>query len=134
MGICIASGGLVAYLAASSFTLQWMHTVEHTAWEEDWRIAAGDRLELVEARVKGSGAGMEPPDGARLEGGWWRYRPDARSLDAMRLADHGGAAGRWRICTSIGPCQEIGGGPTNPEDRYGGIVITACAAAPGARS
>ncbi|MBL8564384.1 MAG: DUF1850 domain-containing protein [Hyphomicrobiaceae bacterium] len=130
MGICIASGGVVAYLAVSSFTLQWMHTVEHSAWEEDWRIATGNRLELVEARVKGSGAGMEPPDGARLESGWWRYRPNLRSLDTVRLADLGGAAGRWRVCTGGGACQEIGSGRAPTDDRHDGIVITACDEAP----
>lgn len=120
MGICIASAAATSFLAASSFTLAWTHTIERTAWEEDWRVISGGRLELVEARVKGSGAGMEPPEGSHLENGWWRYRPDRKPLTELRLADLGAEAGRWRICAE-GRCQEIG-------SRGGGdgILITVC--------
>lgn len=62
-------------VAAGVFTLVWTHSVEHVRWAEDWRIDAGGRLQLVEARISGSAAGMEPPAEARLEGGLWHYRP-----------------------------------------------------------
>jgi hypothetical protein len=35
-------------------------------------------LELVQARVKGSGAGMEPPPEARLVDGWFQWQPRGR--------------------------------------------------------
>ena len=70
--LCLASGLLGARIAVASFTLAWLHSVEKVRWEEDWRVE-GAELVLVEARVRGSGAGMEPPPGARFEHGVWRY-------------------------------------------------------------
>ncbi|MEZ5450817.1 MAG: DUF1850 domain-containing protein [Thiolinea sp.] len=32
-------------------------------------------LQLLQARVKGSGAGMEPGDDAVLKDGWWVWQP-----------------------------------------------------------
>jgi len=104
MGICLFSGATSKLIAATSFTLAWTHSVERTEWQEDWRLI-GNRLEIVQARIKGSGAGMEPPDDARLIGGWWVYRP-AVSVDEINLANAGGRAGRWRICTD-GQCRAI---------------------------
>ena len=97
MGICLATGASVTMIAAQAFTLAWTHSVEKTGWEEDWRLD-GPRLVLVEARIKGSGAGMEPPDDARLVAGWWQYHPRDVALAALSLANAGGAAGRWRVC------------------------------------
>ena len=85
-------------LAVAAFTLSWTHSVEKTRWEEDWAITPAG-LQIVEARVKGSGAGMDPADGAVLRDGWWVYAPslppqrtprarrlrrDGRGLDALR--------------------------------------------------
>ena len=85
MPLCLVSGTLAAVLAIESFTLAWTHSIEKIRWEEDWRIEAG-RLELLEARIRGSGAGMEPPEGAVLENGVWRYRPTLAPLERLRLA------------------------------------------------
>ena len=74
MPLCSAAGALLVAIDAEAFTLSWTHSVEKTLWREDWRVA-GETLVLDEARVAGSGAGMEPPADARLEGGAWRYRP-----------------------------------------------------------
>jgi len=52
-------------LSIAAFTLVWTHSIEKIDWQEDWRITP-QGLELVQARVKGSGAGMEPPPEARL--------------------------------------------------------------------
>lgn len=87
IGLCLgpASSGIVAaFLSTTSFTLSWQHTVERVLWEEDYRIETG-RLVLTEARIKGSGAGMEPPDGAVLRDGAWHYRPDLPPLPELRL-------------------------------------------------
>ena len=62
-----------ATVATPHFTLRWQHSIEKTAWEEDY-VVAGDWLLLSGARIHGSGAGMEPPPGAFLQGGVWHYR------------------------------------------------------------
>ena len=73
--IClIVAGDVRVTLPGPEFTLAWTHSVEKTRWEETYRID-GDRLVLAEARVEGSGAGMEPPPGARLRDGRWTWQP-----------------------------------------------------------
>lgn len=113
-------------IAAQTFTLAWTHSVEKTGWEEDWRLVSGENvLELETARIKGSGAGMEPPDDARLVGGWWQYHPRDRRLHELRLANNGGAAGAWRIC-SDGSCRELPSSPGSAAE----YVIRPCPPAP----
>jgi hypothetical protein len=76
--ICLVVAGIVrATLPASEFTLAWDHSVQLTRWEERYRVE-GDVLTLVEARVQGTGAGMEPPASAELRGGWWTWQPQTR--------------------------------------------------------
>ena len=53
-------------LPVTSFTLAWTQLIEKVRWEEDYRVA-GLYIEAPMARVKGSGAGMEPPDSAVLK-------------------------------------------------------------------
>lgn len=102
--ICLlAAGTLWASLAADGFGLSWTHSVEKTEWREEWRVEAG-RLRLVEARVQGSGAGMEPPAGSRLEGGRWVYVPDLPPLAEIVLARSGHTAD-WRLC--LGECRAL---------------------------
>lgn len=97
MPLCILGGGKVATLAVAGFTLAWTHTVERIPWEEDWRID-GDRLVLEESRVKGSGAGMDPPPEARLVDGWYAWRPgESREKIVLRRAPVE-QAGDWRFC------------------------------------
>lgn len=92
---CLTAGALAATLAAQSFTLAWIHSVEKTEIQEDYRLT-GDRLMLTEARIKTSGAGFDPPADAKLEGGWWRWHPGT-VLDLLTLA-RSSAPGDWRIC------------------------------------
>lgn len=47
------------------------------------RETRAGRLELMEARVKGSEAGMEVPEGAVLRNGWWHYQPAQRPEKVM---------------------------------------------------
>ncbi|MEM4987946.1 DUF1850 domain-containing protein [Collimonas sp. H4R21] len=72
--LCLASGSAKAVLAIASFTLAWQHSVEKIRWEESYRVEAG-ALVLEEARVQGSGAGMEPPLASVLKDGFWRWQP-----------------------------------------------------------
>ena len=114
MSLCVAAAGLAAQIAASSFTLAWTHTVEKTAWEEDWRVES-DRLALVEARIQGSGAGMEPPAEARLQGGFYVWTPDLppQAEIVLRGAKQ---AGDWRLCAA-GRCAPLAdwlGGQAEP--------------------
>lgn len=106
MALCLAAGAATARLALAAFTLAWTHSVEKVRWEEDWRVEGG-KLHLVEARVKGSGAGMEPPEGSVLAGGYWRYRPAAAPLARLDLARGGGVAD-WRLCAGDGGCRAPG--------------------------
>lgn len=109
MNLCILLGATQMLLAADSFTLAWTHSVEKTRWEEDWNVGLAG-LQLVEARVEGSGAGMEPPAGAVLDGHVWRYHPPLAVIqDQIILARSGATGGNWEICHA-GTCQPI------PED------------------
>lgn len=85
MPLCLTAGAVSASLAIQVFTLAWMHSIEKVRWEEDWRIEAG-QLHIVEARIKGFGAGMEPPPGAILRNGAWSYRPEVAPLNQLNLA------------------------------------------------
>jgi hypothetical protein len=102
--ICLLAGAMVAPLMAGAITLAWTHSVEKIVWEEDWRSTPAG-LELVEARVRGSGAGMEPPRGARLANGVWSWKPNLLP-QAEVIMRRSGATADWRICTS-GQCRPI---------------------------
>jgi hypothetical protein len=83
--LCLVMGLQQAALATTSFTLAWTHTVEKTRWEEDYMVA-GEWLYLISARVRGSGAGMEPPPGSVLVDNVWHYRPAHRWHARLVLA------------------------------------------------
>lgn len=104
MSLCLATAGVVKSLAVAAFTLSWTHSVEKIDWQEDWRVTP-QGLEIVEARVKGSGAGMEPPPEARLADGWFRWRPQLPILPEVALGNSG-LAGEWRVCRD-GACQDL---------------------------
>ena len=67
--LCVLLDGVRTLHAVSVFTLAWTHSVEHVRWEESWRVT-GAGLGIEEARVRGSGAGMEPGDDAVFDGHW----------------------------------------------------------------
>jgi hypothetical protein len=106
---CLLVGGKAMMIASAMFTLSWTHSVEKTGWQEQWQIA-GSQLQLMEARVRGSGAGMEPGDGAVLVDGWWVWNPDAAPLNELLLASSGATGNGWRLCSG-GECREIGANP-----------------------
>ncbi|MBM3609426.1 MAG: DUF1850 domain-containing protein [Alphaproteobacteria bacterium] len=106
MALCIASAAGVAKIAAAFFTLAWTHSVEKTRWEEDWLIADG-ALRLMEARVQGSGAGMEPGADARFDGKFWRWTPRSQPQHALRLRQMPGSTPGWTLCAN-GTCRMIG--------------------------
>ncbi|MCX7629187.1 MAG: DUF1850 domain-containing protein [Geminicoccaceae bacterium] len=99
------AGALVFALEIQTFTLSWVHSVEKTRWEEDWR-AEGDALVLVESRVQTSGAGMEPGPEARLEQGFWRSRPSLPPQRELLLA-RSPFAEDWRLCAEPRGCLSV---------------------------
>ncbi len=107
------------HLAAAEFDLSWQHSVEKTTWRETWMIRDG-LLELREAAVKGSGAGMDPGEGANLQDGWWVWAPKPLAVEALVLAASGATNGGWRLCSS-GACHDIGGDAGAP------LNISVCA-------
>ena len=120
MALCITTAGTVTKLAVTAFTLAWTHSVEKTAWEEDVRIE-GDRLLVIEARIQGSGAGMEPPPGAVLENGTYHYRPTLPPLPELELANSGEITD-WRLCLE-GTCRPLGSYVPEAGESY---VLTPC--------
>lgn len=110
MALCVAAAGITLRLAVSAFTLAWSHTVEHLPWQEDWRVD-GDRLVLEDMRVKGSGAGIDPPPLSRLVDGWYVWRPadETRARIVLRrAADPDGVIGDWQFCAAGEPCHALG--------------------------
>lgn len=104
--VCIVAGGKVVAFAAGVFTLGWTHSVEKIEWQERWATTS-QGLVLEEARVQGSGAGMEPGENARRVGGWWIWRPDLPPLPELVLAASGATASGWTLCDT-GGCREFG--------------------------
>ena len=102
--LCLASAGAVKTLSIAAFTLAWTHSIEKTAWQEDWRVTPAG-LELTQARIKGFGAGMEPPPEARLVGGWFQWSPPPVARPEVVLGNSG-AAGEWQLCHG-GHCQTL---------------------------
>lgn len=103
--IGLVIGAVVQPLASGSITLSWIHSVERTAWEEDY-VADGGALQLREARVKTSGAGMDPPSGAAWRDGWWKYRPALDRLPEIILANSEFGGG-YLLCSSRTSCRSL---------------------------
>jgi hypothetical protein len=96
LGVCLAllASGPQAqpvYVPLDHFTLAWTHSIEKVRWEEDyaveWSGGAVRRpvLKALKARVRGSAAGMEPPDDAVLRNGWYTYQAQTWSPQGLRL-------------------------------------------------
>ena len=102
--ICLLAGSTIAPVMAGAITLAWTHSVEKIVWEEDWRSGVAG-LELVEARVRGSGAGMEPPPEARFKDGVYSWRPSVPPQKEIVMR-RSGATADWRICVA-GRCRPM---------------------------
>lgn len=99
IGICLQLAGapdaVPRYVPTQRFTLAWQHSIEKVRWEEDYQLvpATSDanvaEIVLVEARVKGSAAGMEPPEDAYLKNGWYHYQPPRILVPELRLMRSG---------------------------------------------
>ncbi len=118
MAVCIIAGGKAMAVAAGVFTLGWTHSVEKTEWQERW-MPTPQGLVLEEARVQGSGAGMEPGDGAHREGKWWIWTPNREPVPRLVLAASGATVSGWRLCDADG-CRELGTEAQEP------LVLRSC--------
>ena len=67
--------------------------------------------------------GFDPPTGAQLADGWWRWRPGT-THDVLRLT-RTAAPGDWRLCTD-GTCRPVTDYLAAPGEAV--IEITACPA------
>ena len=110
--ICLLAAGKTTDFAATTFTLAWTHSIERTRWEEHWRVGLSG-LELVEARAKGSGAGLDPPDDAVLSDGWWVWKPRRAPRGRRVLAASGATGEGWTLCAE-GRCALVGERPGDP--------------------
>jgi hypothetical protein len=121
LSLCLASAGVVKTLSIAAFTLAWTHSIEKVDWQEDWRVTP-QGLELVQARVKGSGAGMEPPPEARLVDGWFQWQPEARA-DAgsgarqFRRRRRMAAVQRWQLPDAVGDFRASGRRQCHDDER-----------------
>lgn len=118
VGICLLAAGKSVTLAAATFTLSWVHSVEKVEWRESWALTPAG-FTLTEAAVKGSGAGMDPGEGARLEGDWWVWQPTLPPQSKLLLAASGATVSAWTVCSG-GQCSQVGGDPGAP------VVIKPC--------
>lgn len=129
MALCLAAAALAVTLPIQAFTLSWMHSIEKIRWEEDYRVV-DQHLVLTEARIRGSGAGMDPPDGAVLRDGVWHYTPALAPLPRLRLARSPFTVD-YTMCWEghCHPMAELAG----PPDSMVPVEVFACQAASGKR-
>lgn len=124
IGLCLGLAGVVwAQLPVSHFTLAWNHTIEKVRWEEDYRVTPQGLL-LGEARVRGTGAGMEIPQGARLQNGSWHYRrmlPPLQPLNLGRTPE----AGDFELCFD-GSCRLMSEWVAAPNAKDAAIELWSC--------
>lgn len=75
----------MARVPAAHVTLRWYHSIEKIEWDEDYTVA-GNWLALTGARIRGSGAGMDPPPNAVLTKGVWSYELEDPWRETVVLA------------------------------------------------
>jgi hypothetical protein len=125
IGLCLGLAGVVwAQLPVSHFTLAWNHTIEKIRWEEDYRVTAKGLL-LGEARVRGAGAGMEIPQGARLQNGSWHYQRTLPPLQPLKLG-RTPEAGDFELCFD-GSCRLMSEWVGAPNTQDAAIELWTCA-------
>lgn len=123
-GLCVVAalgGALLATLPGSVFSLSWTHSVEHTEWREKWRITDAGLI-LIEARVRGTGAGMEPGADTRLIDGWWVWVPSLPPQESVTLAASGFTA-EHRLCAGS-DCRVLSGWMSSPAIGRVGEAVT----------
>jgi hypothetical protein len=95
LGVCLSLAAALqgtpdVFVPVTEFTLAWTHSIEKVRWEEDYAVELDALtrqpvLHATAARIKGSAAGMEPPDDAVLRHGWYAYTPALKFPAELRL-------------------------------------------------
>lgn len=94
MGVCLQLAAMpqleARFIPTTAFTLAWDHTIEKVRWEEDYvvyydEVSSQPRLYASAARIKGSAAGMEPPEMAIHSKGWYHYVPTVAHPEVLAL-------------------------------------------------
>lgn len=125
-------------LPVRTLTLAWTHSIERVRWEEVYELLspaeAGRRCAPVprgalcpqRARVRGSGAGMEPAPGAVRRDGWYEWAPAPAPVDALRLM-HSAHAADYTLCLD-GTCRPLPAWMRDPAPGDGVVRLRACPA------
>ena len=105
MEFCLLAAGATVRLGTLALTLAWTHSVQKTRWEEDYRLTPAG-IVLLEDRIQGAGAGMEPPPDATFDGKWYRYTPHIPPQKQIVLR-RSGATADWDVCIGDA-CKKMG--------------------------
>ena len=105
--LCLALGAAVVALGVDTADLRWTHSVQKTEWRETWR-ATVEGLQLEQAAVQGSGAGMDPGPDAVLRDGFWVWRPKLPSQPELVLTRSPFTRGDWAVCPATEHCRSLG--------------------------
>lgn len=120
--LCLAGGGAVARIAATAFTLGYVHSIEKIPIVDAFVMEEGG-FRTVESRIKGSGAGIEPGPGAHLQDGWYVWTPaDGRRTEIVLRRSGIKGTGDWTLCAN-GACRLLGA--ILPPDADP-VTLTAC--------
>ncbi|MCF8159570.1 MAG: DUF1850 domain-containing protein [Polaromonas sp.] len=135
LGICLSlaaalQGNPVVFVPVAEFTLAWTHSIEKVRWEEDYAVlldavSGQPLLHALQARVRGSAAGMEPPPDAVLRQGWYQYTPAITTPPELRLT-RSEFTPDYEVCVQ-GRCQPMAA--WRPSD--GGVTLLRACRQPG---
>jgi len=103
--VCIAAGGFSVALYAPRFTLSWAHVAVPVEWRETWRVHT-KTMRLVEAAIKGEGAGVQPPADAEVRDGWSVFVPKRAPQTRLTLVD-GAEVKPVRLCLPKDGCRPL---------------------------
>jgi hypothetical protein len=122
--LCLSMAGAVPIrIETDHFQLSWTHSTEQVEWQEEWKLSPTG-LRPVLARVKGNGPGMEPPDGARREGGWWVYVPQIAEQRTVILAASAFTTD-YRLCSAT-DCRPLSDWLRLKSETGGPVTLAVC--------
>lgn len=104
-----------------------MHSIERTRWEEHY-VVKDDRISVTQARVEGTGAGMDPGEGARFDGSGWVWKPaigPQREI-ALTLSPY---STDYRLCAG-GRCRSLYAWTGVAPGTIAVVTLRPCAASP----
>ncbi|GAA5087682.1 DUF1850 domain-containing protein [Paenalcaligenes hermetiae] len=94
LGVCLQLAAALhippVFIPSADFVLSWTHSIEKQRWEEHYRVEydADQKqpvLKALKTRIRGSAAGMEPPEQSYWEQGWYVYQPLAPTPQTLPL-------------------------------------------------